>query len=174
MGSDLSWVILGAAGGAVMALLLVALVLLVRRRYRSRADLEAMLAAAHREIDDLRMRLDAATARLAPEAPRDTVEYLITDVGTAPALFEAGALPEPSGPPIEVPDRLVLTATVGAPLVRAAAFAHGVRRALSAESRNRIRFEMRREVRAARKRRRRLVRDHLRQVRAQERAGEVV
>ena len=47
-----------------------------------------------------------------------------------------------------VPDRVVLSATVGEPLVKAVAFGHGVRRALSAESRNRIWFEMRREVRA--------------------------
>jgi hypothetical protein len=58
--------------------------------------------------------------------------------------------------------------------VKVAAFTHGVRRALSAESRNRIWFEMRREVRAARRRRRRLVKDYLREARAAERAQESV
>ena len=45
---------------------------------------------------------------------------------------------------------LVLRETV----VKAASLAHGVRRALDAETRNRIRFEMRRELKRARKQRR--------------------
>jgi hypothetical protein len=44
---------------------------------------------------------------------------------------------------------------VGESLVRLVSLAYGVRRALSAENRNRIGFEVRREVRRARKRRRR-------------------
>ena len=71
-----------------------------------------------------------------------------------------------------MPDRLVLTATFGAPLVKVAAFGHGVRRALSPENRNRIWFEMRKEVRTSRKRRRAQVRDLQRQIRADERARE--
>jgi hypothetical protein len=46
-------------------------------------------------------------------------------------------------------------------------FGYGVRRALSAENRNRIRFEMRREVKASRRRRRRDLKEakrHLRHV----------
>jgi hypothetical protein len=39
--------------------------------------------------------------------------------------------------------------------VRVVSLGHGVRRALSAENRHRIRFEMRREVKRSRKRRRR-------------------
>jgi hypothetical protein len=54
-----------------------------------------------------------------------------------------------------VSSRAVLSVTVGEPLVRLVAFGYGVRRALSAENRNRIAFEMRREVRRARKDRRR-------------------
>ena len=45
---------------------------------------------------------------------------------------------------------LVLRETV----VKAAALVHGLRRALAPETRNRIRFEMRREVKRARKQRR--------------------
>jgi hypothetical protein len=40
-------------------------------------------------------------------------------------------------------------------VVKVAALAHGVRRALSPQSRNRIRFEMRREVKRSRRERRR-------------------
>ena len=55
-------------------------------------------------------------------------------------------------------------------VVKVVAFGHGLRRAVSPESRNRIWFEMRREVRAARKRRRRAMRSYVREARAAERA----
>lgn len=154
--------LVGAVCGALVALLLVALVSLVRRRSRSRRDLEAMLLASQREADDLRARLDELTLRAHPDAPARTeiAEYVITDIGRDEESQE---------PPVEVPDRLVLSATLGTPLVKTAAFAHGLRRALSAESRNRIRFEMRREVRAARKRRRVLLKQYQRDVRAAQR-----
>jgi hypothetical protein len=54
---------------------------------------------------------------------------------------------------------------VGESLVRAVSLAHGVRRALSPENRQRIRFEMRREVKRARKQRRRDVRQAQRHLR---------
>jgi hypothetical protein len=164
------WAILAALGGAATALLLVALVALLRRRNRSRADLEGMLAAAHRESDDLRARLEELTALIEPVVqtlPAESATYLITDAGRRTAEVAV-----PGEDPIQVPDRLVLTATVGKPLVKVAAFSHGVRRALSPESRNRIWFEMRREVRAARKRRKRLVKAYQRDLRADERAQE--
>ena len=156
--------ILAAGAGAVVTLLLVAVVLFATRRHRTRVDLEAMLAAAQREADDLRHRLDEApgpTARTAEEAT-----WVITHVG------EADAEPAPAPGPVPVPDRLVLSATLGEPLVKMAAFSHGVRRALAPETRNRIWFEMRREVRSARRRRLRLRKQLMREYRARERAAE--
>ncbi len=171
MGSDISGVVLAGLGGAVAALLVVALVALLRRRNRTRADLEAMLEAAQRESDDLRTRLEELTALLAVVAPEhrpdESATYLITDAGIRTAEVAV-----PGHEQVDVPDRLVLTATVGAPLVKVAAFGHGLRRALSAESRNRIWFEIRREVRASRKRRRQLLKEYQRQVRAEDRAAE--
>ena len=168
---------LAACAGAAAALLLVAAVALLTRRRRRRADLEAMLAASQREVDDLRHQLDELTGgRPAyleelfagpPPAAAQQADFVITHVGEGG--LDPAVLPEDA---VAVPDRLVLSATVGEPLVKVAAFSHGVRRALSAQSRNRIWFEMRREVRAARKRRRRLVKDYLRETRAQERANE--
>jgi hypothetical protein len=163
--------ILAAAAGAAAMLLLVVAVLVVTRGRRSRHDLEAMLAASQRESDLLRARLDELTAP-EPTAPAqargpEQADFVITHVGE-PELDRSAT----DG--VEVPDRLVLSATLGEPLVKVAAFSHGVRRALSAESRNRIWFEMRREVRAARKRRRRLVKEYLRETRAQARANEGV
>ena len=176
-----------AALGAVAMLLLVALVLLVTRRRRSRADLEAMLAAAQREADDLRHRLEelSGTQRPAPGGPAyldelfaeaavpaqrspEPADFVITHVG------EPGDEAREDLTPLAVPDRLVLSATLGEPLVKVAAFSHGVRRALSAQSRNRIWFEMRREVRSARRRRLRLRKDLMREYRARQRAMEDV
>ena len=61
---------------------------------------------------------------------------------------------------------IVLRETV----VQAAALAAGLRRALSPESRNRIRFEMRREVKRARKQRRADLREARREWEARQRA----
>jgi hypothetical protein len=181
--------ILAACAGAAAMLLLVTLALLVTRRRRSRADLEAMLAAAQREADDLRHRLDELTAGqpttlgrrtggpayleelfAEPAVPQQRTaaqqaDFVITHVGeTDPAV--------PDDDQVRVPDRLVLSATLGEPLVKVAAFSHGVRRALSAEARNRIWFEMRRETRASRKRRRQLRKRLEREYRANLRATE--
>lgn len=162
--------IVAAACGAIAALLLVALVVALRQRNRTRLDLEQMLAAAQRESDDLRARLEALTSDVPARRSSSRSEiatYLITDAGPGPK--QVSRTPENQ---VEVPDRLVLTATVGKPLVKVAAFGHGVRRALSPENRNRIWFEMRREVRAARKRRKQQYRQYQREVRADERAHE--
>jgi len=182
--------VLAAAGGAAAMLLLVSVVLLFTRSRRSRADLEAMLAAAHRESGDLRHRLDELTGRRAGVPSRgvggpayleelfaepavrrqrtsvEPAEFVITHVGE-PDLDPAGSVEG-----VAVPDRLVLTATLGEPLVKVAAFSHGVRRALSAESRNRIWFEMRREVRASRRQRRQLRKRLEREYRANLRSAE--
>jgi hypothetical protein len=150
--------ILAAAAGAAAMLLLVVVVFTVTRRRRSWHDLEAMLAAAQQESDALRQRLEELTTR--PVLPQqrthselrapEQADFVITHVG------EAGLEGTEASEAVAVPDRLVLSATLGEPLVKVAAFSHGVRRALSAESRNRIWFEMRREVRASRRRRRQL------------------
>ena len=55
-------------------------------------------------------------------------------------------------------------------VVKAASLGHGVRRALAPETRNRIRFEMRREVRRARKQRRADLKEARRDLHARQRA----
>ena len=142
---------LWAALGGLAALLLVLLgtglgVLLAVRRHRAeRRD-------ARTEVEDLRARVEElstelAGARGAAVLPRES-EYLITTAVDAPAT---DSLEDLSG-------RTVLSVTLAEPLVKAAAFGYGLRRAASAESRNRIAFAMRREVRRARKERRRAAR----------------
>ena len=142
-----------------VALLVVVLLTLIR----SRAESRRALAAAAAETEELRRRLDALSEQLervarAERARAEEAAYVITDAGEP--------RPEPN-----VPDSVVLSATVGEPLVKVVSLGHGLRRALSAESRNRIWFEVRREVRRARKQRRREMKQAWRQMQSEERAA---
>lgn len=147
-----------AAAAAGLLLLGGVIVLLVHTRAESRRQ----LALARAETAELHARLDALSEQLeraSAEMVRvDDPAYVITDAGT------------PERTPT-VADSVVLSAAVGEPLVRTVAFAHGLRRALSAESRNKIWFEMRREVRRARKQRRRETKRAWRRMQAEERAA---
>lgn len=170
-----------AALGGAAALLLVGLVALLAVGVASRRRTAAALAEARTDVAELRARLEALTdelaaARVAATAPADAradnrtqTEYVIT-TAAAPGARPAGRGSDDALP--VVPDRAVLSVTLGEPLVKAAALVHGVRRALSPESRNRIAFEMRREVKRVRKQRRRLARQAVRDASARARRGE--
>ncbi len=150
-------VLIGCAAAALLGLAVLSVLLV-----RARAESQRAHACAAAETAELRRRLDSLTAQLertrAETVRLDDPAYLITDAGDR----------EPRAP---VPDRVVLSATVGEPLVKAVAVGHGLRRALSARSRNRIWFEMRREVRRARKQRRREMKAAWRHQQAVERAA---
>ena len=135
---------------AVLAALAATITVLISRRKMRNLVTEqsAQLALLKDEISGLAQRVEQA--QTAPDPAAEAL--LITGVGTESA--------EPA-----ISDRLVLSATVGEPLVKSLAFAHGLRVALSAESRNRIRFEMKREVRRARKQRRQDMKQAYRQMR---------
>lgn len=159
MNSD--WPVLAGLGVLALLALMLAVVLL-RTWSRTRRD----LAAARAETTDLRLQVQRLEQRLAvpaQSAPRDAAEYTITDL----------ARPEdaPVAPPMSVDRVLFADLVLRESVVKAASFAHGVRRALSAESRNRIRFEVRREVRRARKQRRADTRVAVREWRARQRAA---
>jgi hypothetical protein len=127
---------------------------------RDRLRLRRELGRARDQTDELRERLDALSQDLSTlrgGSSQGAESYLITDAGI-------------ERPAPNVPDRLVLTATLGEPLVKVVALGHGLARALSPESRNRIGFEMRREVRRARKGRRREMKEAWRQRRGEQRA----
>jgi hypothetical protein len=145
---------------AVAALAVLASVALAGLLVRERRRTAEVLAAGRTEVETLRARVDELASRVTAASTPATApaQFVITDVGQP--------RPEPT-----VSDRVVLSATIGEPLVKVAAFSYGVRRALSARSRNHIWFEMRREVRAVRKRRRREVKEYLRQARAEERVA---
>ena len=147
------WAALGATAALLLVLVCVTFGLLLSAR-RGRVREEAVAAAARADVEALRAQVEelssalAASREAADTAPAQ-LEYLITTAGQPSA--DSSALPQ-------VAERAVLSVTLGEPLVKLAAFGYGLRKALSAESRNRIAFEMRREVKRARKERRRAAR----------------
>ncbi len=134
-----------SALGALVALALVLVVALLRLRARTRRE----LAVAHAEAAALRAQVEEIERKLAAPVPApapETAGYVITALGEEPRHV---------GVPVEPVDSalfadLVLRET----LVKAASLAHGVRRALAPQTRNRIRFEVRREIKRSRKQRR--------------------
>jgi hypothetical protein len=154
------WIEPAFLGALTLASLVLAVVLL-----RTRATTSRDLRSAHAETASLRAQLEDLDRRLTHAPPRahPDPEFVITHLGetgpaTAPAAAPVGA---PVGAPVVGVDAvervdsalfadLVLRETV----VKAASLTHGLRRALAPEVRNRIRFEMGREVKRARKQRR--------------------
>ena len=139
--------------GCVAALLLILLVVLLWTVLSGRRRMKHALSASRVDVEVLRTRLEAMSEEIeaarvvaAAAAVVPPTEYLITSAGAADALEDEAAM---------VSNRAVLSMTFGEPLVKVVAFGYGVRRALSPETRNRIAFEMRREVKRARKQRKR-------------------
>ena len=142
---------IGPLVAAVLALVAVVLGVALQR---ARSRTARALAEARSETAALRVQVDALEERVVradPPRPAPPTEFVITRLGDdvpAPDQAEPGLAPEPVGAALFAD--LVLRETV----VKAASLAHGVRRVLDPETRNRIRFEMRRELKRARKQRR--------------------
>lgn len=132
------WIVLATAGLlALVALGLAAALLRARSASaRSLAEARAETAALHERLDRLeRERRDPV---------RDERPVVITRLGED----------EPTAPPVPmIEGRLFADLVLRESVVQAASLAHGVRRALAPETRNRVRFEMRRELKRARKQR---------------------
>jgi hypothetical protein len=149
-----------AAGGAVALVLLVACALLWRNSRRLTARL---------------VQLEAGLAQQSASQPHAAAPPVVTPVMAQPAAYVITAMDEVEGEPTPaVPARVdgALFADIVAreTVIKAAALAHGLRRGLSAETRNRIRFEMKREVKRSRKQRRADLKAALRDHRARDRA----
>jgi hypothetical protein len=159
------WVGVGVLAAAVLTTVaLGVLCAVVLRRMRSRTAHELGLARA--EADRLRSQVEEIERRLSAHVPAEDHEYVITRLGEdAPA---AAAEPARSAP--TVPGPLFADLVLRESVVQAASLASGLRRALAPETRNRIRFEVRREVKRARKQRRADLRQARRQWEARQRA----
>ena len=144
--------------GACFALVLVLIGYLMTVR-RARRE----LAETRREAAELRSRIDGLAEQMAEQkvAP-DPTEYVITAIGSEP---DPGLVPE------RIDGRLFADIVLREAVVRTASLAHGVRRALAPETRNRIRFEMRREVKRSRRQRRADLKAARRDWEARQRAG---
>lgn len=154
------------AAAGVLALVALGLGIALLRA-RSRTDRE--LATSRAETAALRAQLEELERRVARPAPRDApeTEYVITHLGEPEPEHEHA---DP-GPAAQVGGALFADLVLRETVVRAASLAHGVRRALDPETRNRIRFEMRREVRRARKQRKVDTREARREWEARQRAA---
>lgn len=148
----------------VLTLLVVGVAALAVRLSRRVGQLEARLAASSDQDWSPESRWDDQKGSLdAPEPAPQQHEYVITHLGEPEQEPEIEAVPAVA--PGLFAD-LVLRETV----VQTASLFHGVRRALSPETRNRIRFEMRREVKRSRKQRRADLRTARREWEARQRA----
>ncbi len=158
------------AVGVLLALVvLVAGLVVALRRARSAAAAERV--RLDQETASLRAQVEEIERRLSvPAGAAASQEYLITGLGgqVEPAHRDHRVDQDPVvRPDASLFADLVLRETV----VQAASLAHGLRRALSPQVRNRVRFEMRRELKRARRQRRADLRDARRDWAARQRAG---
>jgi len=150
----------------VGAVALVSLVLALLSERRARR--------AERHVAALADRLALLESPLA-SAPQPAVDdatvgtYVITGVGADEVAQPGPAEQAPVAAPID--GRLFTDIVARETVVKAASWTHGLRRALSAESRNRIRFHVRQETRRAGRERRAETKQALREYRARQRAG---
>ena len=164
-----AWAVLVTLG--TILLMLVGVLLLVRR---SAARAERALASAQSSSAELRAQVSAIEQQLArhPQSQRagsdtaDEREYVITNLRVEGVLED-----ESAGSPPAVDGPLFADLVLRESVVQAASLAAGLRRALAPERLNRIRFEMRREVKRARKQRRADLRQARREFEARQRAG---
>ncbi|NPC43741.1 hypothetical protein [Nocardioides sp. zg-1230] len=149
---------LAAAGAVALVALVVAL--LAHRRARRAESLVSSLAE--------RVALPSTPAAQSPPvADSGTTAFVITQVGA-----EEQPDPVPAVPVAQPIDGRLFTDIVAREtVVKAAGWTHGLRRALSPETRNRIRFAVRQETKAAGRERRAEMKQALREFRARERAA---
>ena len=155
----MTWVLLGAV--VVLGVGLLAMVRTSRRLNRRVGDLEQQMVSPAVPSTSAHDVAEVAADLPHPKLDVPAAEFVITGLGTSAA--------EEAAPTVEA--RLFTDIVLRETVVHAASFVHGVRRALAPESRNRIRFEMRREVKRSRKQRRADVREARREWEARQRAG---
>lgn len=153
-----------AAAGAVALVALVVALLAQRRARRA----EALVSSLAERV----ALLSTPAAQTPPVADSGTTAFVITEVGTShdePVEAPGAAAAVPVARPID--GRLFTDIVARETVVKAAGWTHGLRRALSPETRNRIRFAVRQETRVAGRERRAEMKQALREFRARERAA---
>ena len=160
MDSGLWWLLLAGLAVVLVAVLTAWRVTVSATRARRRLADE--LAASREELAAVQRRLDGLARRVPPATPSQGI--VITTAGSPDVPTESAPVPLVRQ---ELSARQFASVALGESLVTIASFGYGVRRALSPENRNRIAFEMRREVRRARKQRRRDLKEAKRHLRAQ-------
>jgi hypothetical protein len=146
------------AVGGLAALCLVLLVTTVRGRRASARE----RASARADVADLRARLEELERERRTPTVATEAEFVITGLGSEP---------EPEPAPAAAIDGAAFADTVlRETVVKAASLAHGVRRGLAPATRNRIRFEMKQEVRRSRRQRRADLKQAQRDLHARQRA----
>ena len=157
MTTEQAW--LAATGALVIGLALVAVVVAVRAQRRA-ARAEGLVAPLAERVAVLEER---GTDVRPPAADAGPSTYVITQLDG----------PERADVPVarDIDGRLFADIVARETVVKAASWTHGLRRALSPENRNRIRFEVRQEVRRTGRARRAETKQALREYRARERAA---
>ena len=148
--------VLLAVGGLTLVCVLLAVALL--RLRATAARVAGDLAVLQERLDALERRPGAMAAASPVAAP---VEFVITDLGTHR---------DPDPEPVHLDGPAFADVVLRETVVKAASLAHGVRRGLAPATRNRIRFEMKQEVRRARKQRRADLKAAQRDLHARQRA----
>lgn len=161
-----------AAAGAVA---LVALAVALRAHLRARRA-ESLAASLSERVALLSTPASPASpaAGGAEDAGTATADFVITRLGTdvpdpVDGVDPAAGDRVPVARPID--GRLFTDIVARETVVKAAGWTHGLRRALTPESRNRIRFAVRQETRRAGRERRAEIKQALREFRARERAA---
>lgn len=162
MTTEQAW--LAATGTLAIGVALVAVALAVRASRRA-ARAEASVATLVERLEVLESAVPPTTT--APTAPQ------VDD--PAPGAYVITRLDESERPDVpvarDIDGRLFADIVARETVVKAASWTHGLRRALSADNRHRIRLEVRREIRRAGRDRRAETKQALREYRARERAG---
>lgn len=149
--------------------LVVTVIRLAESVRRTREHTDEVLATAAEATEELRQHLAEIEERIEAQRPVTSVpardedpEYLITALGQRRSGGAKSAVPM-------LPAPVFADAVVRESMIRAAALVAGLRRALAPETRNRIRFEMKREVKRSRKQRKADVKQAVREWEARQR-----
>ncbi|TIC80359.1 hypothetical protein E8D34_16820 [Nocardioides sp. GY 10113] len=165
---------------ALLALvgLALAVSVLARGIGRERRRTTELLAQAAADAEELRRQLVRIEEQLGAQTARaERATRAAADGGQVPAVADdreyliTALGQEHREPAPVVPAPVFADIVLRESVIKTAALAAGLRRALSPEVRNRIRFEMRREVKRARKQRRTDLRQARREYEARQRAG---